>query len=208
MTTVAKIVANRLNALASTGPRTPEGKAKAAQNARKHGLFSQAAVLPDEDLDEYNRLNSQIRSDLRPATPIEHELVEIIISTLWRMRRALKIESGLISMYRVYQNQDGGVGCAFAHDASQLACFQRLSRYEVALERRLFRTLREFQEIRAARPHRRRDETPTFDVLNPVGEQSLVINAVADSNSQKKGFWRGFFHDHFGFLRGQGHLNG
>jgi len=63
MTTVAKIVANRLNALASTGPRTPEGKAKAAQNARKHGLFSQAAVLPDEDLDEYNRLNSQIRSE-------------------------------------------------------------------------------------------------------------------------------------------------
>jgi len=33
-----RLRANRCNARASTGPRTPRGKADAARNARKHGL--------------------------------------------------------------------------------------------------------------------------------------------------------------------------
>ena len=34
----AKVAANRRNALLSTGPKTLAGKARAAQNARRHGL--------------------------------------------------------------------------------------------------------------------------------------------------------------------------
>jgi hypothetical protein len=38
MSSARKIEANRTNAQASTGPRTAKGKARAAQNARRHGL--------------------------------------------------------------------------------------------------------------------------------------------------------------------------
>ena len=38
MTSAAKIRANRRNALRSTGPRSPAGKATAARNSRRHGL--------------------------------------------------------------------------------------------------------------------------------------------------------------------------
>lgn len=42
MTSAAKIEANRLNALKSTGPRSRLGKMRSARNAEKHGLTSKA----------------------------------------------------------------------------------------------------------------------------------------------------------------------
>ena len=38
MSSARKINANRANARASTGPKTEQGKSRAAQNARRHGL--------------------------------------------------------------------------------------------------------------------------------------------------------------------------
>jgi len=46
MTSTRRIRANRLNAQASTGPRTGHGRARAAQNARRHGLSLPIAALP------------------------------------------------------------------------------------------------------------------------------------------------------------------
>ena len=46
MTGARKIEANRRNARASTGPRTGAGKARAAQNARRHGLNLPARYDP------------------------------------------------------------------------------------------------------------------------------------------------------------------
>ena len=46
MTSTARIEANRRNARLSTGPRTRAGKARAAQNARRHGLSLQARCDP------------------------------------------------------------------------------------------------------------------------------------------------------------------
>jgi len=49
MRTLAKTQANRSNALKSTGPRTPEGKAVVVRTAVKQGLLSREALLQDED---------------------------------------------------------------------------------------------------------------------------------------------------------------
>src|SRR5882757_1752091 len=46
MTSERKIEANRRNALRSTGPRTADGKTRAAQNARRHGLNLPACCDP------------------------------------------------------------------------------------------------------------------------------------------------------------------
>lgn len=54
MTSDKQIVANRSNALASTGPKTDKGKMAVRLNALSHGLRSQDAMLPDEDPHELN----------------------------------------------------------------------------------------------------------------------------------------------------------
>jgi hypothetical protein len=50
MTSPRKIKANRANAQASTGPRTAPGRARAARNARRHGLS--LSVFADPTLSE------------------------------------------------------------------------------------------------------------------------------------------------------------
>ena len=49
MTSDKKAEANRRNALKSTGPKTPEGKAAVRLNALRHGLRSEEILLPGED---------------------------------------------------------------------------------------------------------------------------------------------------------------
>jgi hypothetical protein len=96
----AKLAANRANALKSTGPRTPEGKAKVRRNARKHGLLAREAVIMDgdgkEDIAEFEALLEDLAKDLAPECPIEEIFVEKIADCYWRLRRARRCEIGLL----------------------------------------------------------------------------------------------------------------
>jgi hypothetical protein len=54
--------ASRRNGARSRGPKTPEGKARSAQNAFKHGMRAQKyVVLPEEDADEFADLEAEVR---------------------------------------------------------------------------------------------------------------------------------------------------
>lgn len=61
MTSERRIAANRANAQKSTGPKTPEGKANAAQNARRHG-FRAKSLMPSH-ANEVRRLVELLRSE-------------------------------------------------------------------------------------------------------------------------------------------------
>ena len=66
MTSAAQIEANSANAQLSTGPRTPEGKARSAANSTKLGLYaSQAVLLTEEDRTEFDALESAYAYELR-----------------------------------------------------------------------------------------------------------------------------------------------
>ena len=95
MSTQAQRKANRQNAKKSTGPRTPEGKARSSQNALKHGLLARDAVMADEDPAEYDRQLQILEENLFPKNAIEFELVLQIADSRWRLRRITRIEAGL-----------------------------------------------------------------------------------------------------------------
>jgi len=80
MTSDKKAEANRRNALKSTGPKTPEGKAAVRLNALKHGLLSQNILLPGEDEEALKELDEHLRNELQPVGELENLLVDRIIS--------------------------------------------------------------------------------------------------------------------------------
>lgn len=98
MATEKQIAANRQNAKFSTGPRTEQGKCRSRRNALRHGLTAETIIDVLEDAKTYKALQRKIYADYRPASNFEIELVARLVSLLWRLRRVVAIESGLMGI--------------------------------------------------------------------------------------------------------------
>src|SRR5208283_5066680 len=55
MSSAAQVAANQANAQLSSGPKTPEGKAKSSRNALKTGLTGRTMILPKGDAELYEQ---------------------------------------------------------------------------------------------------------------------------------------------------------
>ena len=210
MTSEKKAEANRRNALKSTGPKTPEGKAAVRLNALKHGLLSQEILLPGEDEKALRELGERMRDELQPIGELESLLVDRIIASYWRLRRLGRVEAGIFA-WDLYgdlarRNEEASshtkqpiqimlvndddlrppegivppekdqetrskaqeveakqeieamqdaetptLGLTFIRDANGANAFSKLSRYEAAIERSLYKALHELQRLQAAR---------------------------------------------------------
>jgi hypothetical protein len=88
---------NRANAEHSTGPRTPEGKARSSQNALRHGLTARATLLPTEDPAVYQRHSQKFLDEYHPQGATEHELVHSLAESSWLRSRVTRLEEALFS---------------------------------------------------------------------------------------------------------------
>jgi hypothetical protein len=144
MTTQKQIEANQQNAFLSTGPKTQEGKEIVSQNAVTHGIFSKNIIAHDESEDEFKFLESEFYNLFKPEGILETFLLERAIAATWRLSRIGKIEPILIKL--ASQKWDG-------KDLSEIfdnylgARLALMSRYEVTLERALFKALNELKSL-------------------------------------------------------------
>jgi hypothetical protein len=84
--------------LAKGGPRTARGKAATRANAIKHGLRSDAPVIPEvEDFDEWDRFRDGIIASYAPEGSHETELARRVALLLWRLRRAGRYETEMVA---------------------------------------------------------------------------------------------------------------
>lgn len=95
MSNERQIAANRQNAQRSSGPRTDEGKARAAANALKHGLTGKCIVLPEEDPHEFDVFRSDLLEDLAPEGALQGVFAEKIVADAWRLRRIPELEAAV-----------------------------------------------------------------------------------------------------------------
>ena len=92
MATPAQIAANQANAQRSTGPTTPEGKAKSAMNRLTHGFASAQSIIPGESHEAFIALLDELLIEHQPASPTEEILVEKMAQTQWLTQRALNLQ--------------------------------------------------------------------------------------------------------------------
>ena len=89
MATEAQIKANRANAKASTGPKSPEGNEKSSSNSTKFGLFSLANCVHPHEEEAYNHFCDALWNDLAPSGPVQEVTAAEFVRNAWRLRRCM-----------------------------------------------------------------------------------------------------------------------
>jgi hypothetical protein len=173
-----RLAANRANAQRSTGPRTPEGKTRSAQNARKHGFrASTFAVVRLEELDEIARLKADLIAVYQPVNSQELFALEHVALAQQALLRAARLEAGLftaalnetcnpdghawIYMNRAVlggdveitraQNRNFLLGAGFHQFSREANSFSLLLRYQAQAERLYRRAIEDFERLKKLR---------------------------------------------------------
>ena len=160
MVSKRKLQANQSNSKLSTGPKDTR---HTRYNAQKYGLLSKAAIIQTgqarEDPRELKDLLEALREDRQPEGAMEEILVDRIAACYWRLRRALRAEVGEIrlladdalrnSLLHAADMEPELVGLLRSlPDENVLA---KIIRYETAIDRQMYRALKELRELQAAR---------------------------------------------------------
>ncbi len=190
----AQLMANRRNAMKSTGPLTAEGKAKSSQNRLSHGLCSSALLIRGESQEAFDALHAEMVAVYRPTTPEEKMLTDQLSEAQWRLNRARRVESKALELlardtFEILNDEDEPVDTDPAHliAASFLrkdndAIYRNVQRYVTTTERSHQRCLKNL--------HHAQEKRRTLPLPPPV--QPEVKVATANSPLPEIGFERQF----------------
>ena len=93
-----RAVISRHNGALSRGPVTPEGKARSALNATRHGLCARTPVLDDgEDGVAFADLRAALLARWQPMDAVEAHRVEELVFAAWREVRLRAVEDAVLA---------------------------------------------------------------------------------------------------------------
>ena len=159
MSSQNQIDANRANAQLSTGPKTPETKAKTRLNAKRDGITGQVTTLSDEDRPVFEKLKAELIADLAPKTVMELKLASGLAWDTWRLDRLRAVE---MNMYALgiedpetnadcdNPQLDTAISGALTFE-KQAAKFALLSIYEQRLNRTIHKNLATLRDLQTQR---------------------------------------------------------
>jgi hypothetical protein len=169
MTTPEKAAANAANAQYSTGPTSPEGKARSSQNAVKHGLTAEKPVIPPERQAEFNRLDYALRKQCDPQGALELTVFDQLVHAAWKQQLVRDQEANLL-----LESPEALL------DETKAKTLDRLQRYGAAAGRAWYRALKELRTLQTERTLRGTipDEIvaliPTLASLPAITKQQAV----------------------------------
>ncbi len=131
-TSAAQLAANSANAQRATGPRTPDGKARSARNARTHGLTARDLVIAPGEREEFEELLAGYQADVQPRGAIQQTLFNELVAAAWNLRRIQRMETDLYARAATLQELD------------------HLPRHKSRIERTFHRSLRELRALQTS----------------------------------------------------------
>jgi hypothetical protein len=87
MASPAQVKANRANSKLSTGPRTPEGRARSSRNGTSHGLSAADVIVFPGEEQAFADLRTALLQDLRPVGAHQLEVFDQLVYHAWNRRR-------------------------------------------------------------------------------------------------------------------------
>jgi hypothetical protein len=143
----ARAEASRRNGAKSSGPKTPEGKARAARNALKHGLrAAKYVVLPEEDAAEFAALEAALVEELAPVGTLQTVLARRVAVAAWRLARADRLE---VEVFEERSYANASPGLALMRDGNGTRSFETLLRYRGAAMAEFWRALKTLKALQA-----------------------------------------------------------
>jgi hypothetical protein len=91
----ARLAANRLNAMKSTGPRTAEGKAKSRGNALKHGMTGEGVVLPTDEAARVDARAALLEAEMKPSGEMSRILLRRIAVCAGRLDQSDRADKAM-----------------------------------------------------------------------------------------------------------------
>jgi threonyl-tRNA synthetase len=189
MPSPAEYAANRLNALKSEGPTTPQGKARSRMNALRHGLTARVVVLPTEDMAAYQAFSQEIVDSLDAQTPVERQFAQTIADNQWRINRVRSIEDGMLGIGRYEDTDNLDIPDPDVRQAMTTArafrdhskAFVNLSIYEQRLHRTIKEAFRQLKELQAERREREKAAMDDAVRLNKAHEMKSLPDEAAEN---------------------------
>ena len=135
MSSLKRVLASRANGALSRGPKTLEGKARASQNALRHGLLAKCVILASESPEGFKDLHDHHLARFMPSDGVEDGFVEEMTASRWRMRRLWAIETRILDDALAAQppgDELGRIAAAFSTLAARPE-LHLIHRYETRL---------------------------------------------------------------------------
>ena len=189
MASAAQITANQSNAQHSTGPVTPEGKARVARNAVRHGLTAKHLVVRDDEREEFDSFQEALLAELAPQGAIETITFHELIHAAWNLQRFRRVEAEL------------SAGDFAANENT--AALDRLARYQARAQRAYYRALAELRTLqtnRALRAEKLEDpEDPNVPVITDINQLTKQTHSEVTAEAIRQAihllnFETGMFH--------------
>lgn len=156
MASTRQIEANRQNAQKSTGPKTDEGKNKVSQNAVKSGFHTLQNLISGESPQDFAVFSLNLKKELAPKGPMEEALADRAVTLLWRLNRAVRLQTGACDLLlnqaqRPDPDTPAALGQMIVDDFRTERILDNLLRHERAIEQSLYKTLIELQRLQFIR---------------------------------------------------------